>query len=62
MIDQSIYRKTCVCSRDPNYEEDLEVLKDIGREGLCRCMHGSCFTRKMVIVIVGSIQDTLLLY
>ena len=34
MIDQSIYRKTCVCSRDPNYEEDPEVLKDLGREGL----------------------------
>ena len=60
MIDQSIYRKTCVCSRDPNYEEDPEVLKDLGREGLCRCLHGSCFTRK--IVIVGSIQDILLLY
>ena len=26
----------------------------IGREGLCRCMHGSCFMRRPVKVIVGS--------
>ena len=58
MIRVSTERR--VCSMDPNYEEDPEVLKDLGREGLCRCLHGSCFTRKMVIV--GSIQDILLLY
>ena len=28
-----------------------------GREGLCRCMHGSCFMRRLVKVIVGSVKD-----
>ena len=29
----------------------------IGREDLCRCMHGSCFTRRLVKVMVGSAKD-----
>ena len=39
-----------VCYRDPSYEEDPKVPKN-RKEGLCRCMHGICFTRRPVKVM-----------